>query len=167
MSNEITTFENTQNAVWVRQTKRGAVERGVIGVMASGNKAERSDAAILLAHALANNNNWQAVMKDLVRVFAPSSLKTQSTSYNKETGTLYFYEAQADGKLLMTPFKAGETVCNKSIAMAYMTAVCAVSDSKDLAGKSFKGEKALFAEFCKNRVSIELARKAQRELANA
>ena len=164
MSNELTISNAIvlETATWVKTTNSGKkIELGLAGVITKGTKEQREDVAMRALHSAANNNNWKAVMVDVIRVFSPSTLKVKGfTMYDKASGTLRFIEKMEDGREMLTPLDAGTNI-TKSIAMLYFAAVAEMADEKLLANKPFKAEKAMYAEFAKNRLSIEAQRKAE------
>ena len=132
-----------------RVTKSGKTQsRSLLGVITSGNKEERTHVFAIAYPRLIANNTFGPIMRELVRVFPPSGLKSKDTNgLVVINGELYVAEGRT-----FAPFNAS-AVDLASVA-AYARAVVAKHGGKEL-----KGEKALYIQAA--RAVVERANERQ------
>lgn len=131
MSNEMTVI----NSAHTRTSKAGKVSyRGTLGVIMSGNAAERREEATSVAHTLASNNTFTPIMNELARVFPCSVLKKHGVSVVGENYALI--EAKTITWVPMT----GD-VWGMVAADLYCGAIVARCEALEEEGKELKGEK--------------------------
>lgn len=164
MSNQVAITEavSLEASIYTVVSKSGKeTKMGVARAIHKAPTAMRQAIAMQAQHKLADNQNWKSVMTDVMAVFPPSTIKVAGrTSYSKEDGTLYFISIDDDKRMVWEPLNAG-TKITKALAMRYFEAIAAMSDEKDQKGSPYKGEKLAYADFAKDRLSIEAARKAE------
>ena len=136
MSNEITLNSAT---TFTRVSKSGKVtQRTALGVMTSGNRAESMALGRIAARALIEANTFAPVMREMVRVFAPSTLKKFGISaigdgfahYDCATKTI----TAIDGRW------------GAAASELYCRAILARCEALETEGKEIKGEKAAYWE---------------------
>lgn len=152
-----------------RTSKAGKTTyRGALGVITSGNAAERT----LMAHAaigvMIANNNFRGLMREVLRVFPLKSIRNAPGlifSAGGKTGvdSVQFGEKMADGRWVYEAFD--ERNPNKNTAHAYARAVRHIASAAIDADKAFKGEKAIYADLLICMLEAEEQRVAQAALA--
>jgi hypothetical protein len=154
MSNEIAI---TNDFSVTRTAKSGRVTvRSALGTITSGNAAERAQLGGLLASKLIESANFPPIMREMARVFPPSSLKAHGVfkvldTYGVIVGTTIY---TIDGTWPMATTKA------------YCAAVAAAAEAAEVKGKPFKGEKAVYADWAwavMTRIEFKEAEKAAAE----
>jgi len=154
MTNELTLSADFAVA---RTSKTGKTSyRGILGVITSGNAAERAKLAQLAIVTMIENNNFRHLMREVTRVFPVSAIKSApNVSFKKGKGAepdaLYFIEKLGDGKFQLELFEVGSP--NKATSHQYAKAILAVT-----AGKELKGEKRLYAVALQAMLDAEAAR---------
>lgn len=154
-----------------RTSKAGKTTyRGALGVLTSGNAAERT----LMAHAaigvMIANNNFRGLMREVCRVFPVKVIRNAPGvifSPGGKTGvdSVQFGEKMADGRWCYEAFDPANP--NKATAHAYAKAVIHLATLAHANGKEFKGEKAIYADLLVGMVDAETQRVAQRALEAA
>jgi len=120
MSNALTTVSSSVELSFPRTSKAGKITtRGLLGLMTSGNKAERASAADALVHHQWATGQFKPILSEVVRVFGGKS-----------------FTAVADA-LQMDMQKP-----NKECMVALLRGL-----AKGTAGQALKGEKALYASY--------------------
>ena len=133
-----------------RTSKAGKTTyRGALGVLTSGNAAERT----LMAHAaigvMIANNNFRGLMREVCRVFPVKVIRNAPGvifSPGGKTGVdaVQFGEKMADGRWAYETFDPANP--NKATAHAYARAVQYLASVGIDTGKPLKGEKAIYAD---------------------
>lgn len=164
MSNQVANIESVslEASTWTKVSKSGKdTVMGLGRVIDKGTSAQRKALAMQVQHKLADNQNWKAVMTDVMAVFPPSTIKvTGRTSYSKEDGTLYFISIDEDKRMVWEPLNAG-TKMTKALALRYLEMIDVLASEREQKGTPYKGEKLAYADFARDRLSIEAARKAE------
>ena len=151
MTNDITIrgeFTATRTSKSGKQT-----HRGVLGVLTSGNKAERQNLASAgIEHAI-DNNNYRAIMREVTRVFPAGVVFKKSTNvlYNKERGDLYFRDLEDTNTFEQFLFHNP----NKRMALAYAREVIDAAARGDV---TLKGEREYWHGVCATMLDREAAR---------
>lgn len=176
MSNQVANIESVslEASTWTKVSKSGKeTVMGLGRVIDKGTSAQRKALAMQVQHKLADNQNWKAVMTDVMAVFPPSGIKAKfrttnpqtgadvviATAYSKAEGALWIEETEGNRKTGEC-VNAGTKV-TKALALRYFECIVHMADEKDQAGKPYKGEKLAYADFARDRLSIEAARKAE------
>lgn len=141
-----------------RTSKAGkTVYRGALGVVTSGNKAEREQLAGAMLEGLLKHNNYRHAMRELDRVFPVSVLSKASnvlTQKNKETGETelsFIEQVQADDgagnvrNVEVIERYHGWNQANKGVFRQFAFAVRQVARMAEAAGKPLKGERMYYA----------------------
>jgi hypothetical protein len=146
MSNEITSL--TDFAV-ARTSKAGKTTyRTMLGVITSGNAAERHAAAGKVVATMIANGNFRHLLREVERVF-PVSLLKKSNNAQVRDGALWFVTySKVDGvsRMEMEEY-TGWIGANKKTALKLAEIIQSLGINADLAGKPFKGEKAMYRDF--------------------
>lgn len=167
MANDITIrgeFMATRTSKSGKQT-----HRGILGVLTSGNKAERQNLASAgIEHAI-ENNNYRAIMREVTRVFPAATTFKKSTNvlYNKERGDLYFRDLEDTNTfeqfLHHNP--------NKALSLAYAREVI---DAESRGDVTLKGEREYYYGVCvtlldreATRIAAQIAEEMERIEAEA
>lgn len=144
----------------IRTSKSGKeTHRGILGVLTSGNKAERQALASAciepaIKHAI-ENNNYRAIMREVTRVFPASTTfkKSTNTLYNKERGDLYFRDLEDTNTFEQFLFHNP----NKAMSLAYAREVIDAVARGDV---TLKGEREYYHGVCATMLDREAARVA-------
>lgn len=155
-----------------RFSKAGkATTRGLLGLLTSGNKAERLGTADRVIEVMLNNGNFRHVMREMDRVFTSSMLSKASnvavTKVKGEADEIRFAtRVLLDGRMVTVYDEyEGWTRANKHVFKAFARAVCELAVKAEDAGKEFKGEKAYFAEVCADWLDAQTEREQAAEIA--
>ncbi len=145
-----------------RTSKAGKTTyRGALGVLTSGNAAERT----LMAHAaigvMIANNNFRGLMREVCRVFPVKVIRNApgvifSSGGKAGTDSVQFGEKMADGRWVYEAFDPANP--NKATSHAYAAAVLYIADLAKGNGKEFKGEKAIYANLLDGMLLAEAQR---------
>lgn len=127
--------------VVARTSKAGKVtERGALGVILSGNAAERQELATAVIEAMASSHNYKALLKECLRAFPVSTLK-KSKGVAMFGGAVSFLEtATLDGATVTVVTELDIAKANKAMAIAFGRALQTVVDAAALNGE----KKALY-----------------------
>lgn len=144
---------NTEFRV-VRTSKNGrTVERDALGVSTSGNAAERGQLNMLIINKMIENNTFDSVMKNIMRVFSPASLRNQGVL---SIGADYaVFEAETKTLSVLTG------VWTATVSAAYCKAVSAKFRDKEIKG----AEKVLYLEAARTLVDHVAAKEAAKAAA--
>ena len=145
MSNSLVTLDSSFTVQRVSKTGK-VTARGVIGVLTSGNAAERSSLTLTATAGLIRNNTFGPLVKELTRVFPASSLKSPKAKKGEEVkmqaGDMY----EANGLLFIATDERSSNRFDPSAAdAASVGALCRAKDRK-FSGKQVKGEKATYLQ---------------------
>lgn len=149
MSNELTFSADFAVA---RISKAGkTVYRGALGVLTSGNKAEREQAADTVIATMLRNGNYRHVMREVERVFPAAFIKkSPSVSYTKgKNGApdeLWFVtDGSVDGATKREfELYEGWTKANKATTHKYAKAIRSIIESDEFDSSKLKGEKFFY-----------------------
>ena len=158
MSNEIATLNDFAVS---RTSKAGKTTyRTMLGVITSGNAAEKHKAAGAIVARMIENGNFRHLLREVERVFPESFLK-KSRFVTMRDKALWFVSSSIDengvSRIEMEQY-VGWIAANKKTALKLAEAVCDVSAAADLAGKPLKGEKAMYRDFLAEMLRNEAAR---------
>ncbi len=158
MSNELTLsgdFAVTRTSKAGKQTVRTA-----LGVITSGNAAERKQLASAAIEVMIANGNFRHAMREVSRVFPASLLKKSPLVVVSGDDQFYRNEfVDGDGvKKIELHHIADWTKANKAAMVTMATIVERLALDASLAGKPLKGEKALYAGFLGEFMQRETAR---------
>lgn len=149
MSNEITF--SADFAVARTSSKGKTVYRGALGVLTSGNKAEREQAADTIIATMLRNGNYRHVMREVERVFPASFIKkSDMVSYNKgKNGApdeLWFVtDSSVDGATKREfELYEGWMKANKATTHKYAQAIRSIIESDEFDSSKLKGEKFFY-----------------------
>jgi len=144
MSNELTTVTTSMELTFKRQGKNKAdgtpgkiVERDIIGLMTSGNKTERSGAADGMIQICWDNRQYKPIMRNFARVFAGR-----------------------DFDAIINILAVDVDKPNRIGMLALLAALV-----RGTAGKTLKGEKAIYLSYAVDLVARADAADAVREAA--
>lgn len=157
MSNEITTLNDFAVA---RTSKAGKTTyRTMLGVITSGNAAEKHKAAGAIVARMIENGNFRHLLREVERVFPVSALK-KSNNVQIRDGAMWFATfSKVDGVSRMELEEyTGWTGANKKTALKLAEIIQTLGINADLAGKPFKGEKAMYRDFLVEMLVAEEAR---------
>jgi len=117
MSNALTTVSSSVELSFARTSKAGKVTtRGLLGLMTSGNKAERASAADLLVHHQWATGQFKPILSEIIRVFGGKSFAAVAAALQMD---------------MQKPNKANMVGVMRSLV-------------NGTAGQALKGEKALY-----------------------
>lgn len=146
MSNELTLsgdFAVTRTTRAGKQTVRTA-----LGVITSGNAAERTKLASAAIVHMLENGNFRHAMREVQRVFPASVLKKSPLVLVDGDTLFYRREFIVDGAKRIELEQLGSWIgANKAAMVTLATIVERVALDAALAGKPLKGEKAMYAGF--------------------
>lgn len=151
MSNELTL---NQGFAVARTSKAGKTTyRGALGVITSGNVAERTSLASEVVDRMVDNNNFFHLMREVVRVFPVAFLKKSGRVFVNGDDV---YLASADGGTLE---RLDCTKANKATMLTMANAAMAAClESEEKSGKEIKGERAIYRAALTRFVAREIAR---------
>lgn len=157
MSNELTMsgdFAVTRTSKAGKQTVRTA-----LGVITSGNAAERGALAAAAIEVMLRNSNYRHAMREVQRVFPVSVLKRSPLVVVSGDDLFYRNEYVEDGvKKIELQHLVDWTKANKAAMVTIASIVERVALDATLAGKPLKGEKAMYAGFLASFMQAETAR---------
>jgi hypothetical protein len=157
MSNELTLsneFAVTRTSKAGKQTVRTA-----LGVITSGNAAERTTLASAAIETMFTNGNFRHAMREVQRVFPASVLKKSPLVVVSGADLFFRNEYVEDGVKKIELQHIGDWVkANKAAMVTMATIVERLALDATLAGKPLKGEKAMYAKFLDNFMRAETAR---------
>lgn len=148
-----------------RTSKSGKTAyRGVLGVITSGNAAERLQLSNGAVASMIANNNFRGLMREVVRVFPVKAIRNAPGvifSSGGKTGvdSVQFGEKQADGRWVYEAFDPVNP--NKATSHAYARAVMHIAQVAASADKAFKGEKGVYVALLGGMLEREAARVAE------
>lgn len=138
MTNVLATISTSVELTFDRTSKAGkVVTRGLIGLMTSGNKAERSSAADALIQHQFDNGQFKPIMREFSRVFAGKSFDA-----------------------IISVLAIDLAKPNKTGTVALLGALVRGTE-----GKTLKGEKAIYRGYAVDLVARADAAQAIREAA--
>lgn len=137
----------------VRVSKAGKeTYRGALGVITSGNGAERGALAARVVENLIATSNFRALMREVTRVFPVSAIKkSPNVIVDAASKDVYFRTGAEDGAVVMEHYNPANP--NKATAHEYARAVLGATATKEL-----KGEKLMFAGILSKMLTDEAAR---------
>ena len=168
MSNEVISISN--DFAVARTSKKGVTTyRGVVGILSSGNKAERESLLDVVVERLIANNNYRHLMREVERVFSGSFMnKAASVTYKKgkdgAPDELWFNTAYIDKDGTHRRDSAlyeGWTKANKRVAMDFARALIEIYEADGVAAP--KGEKLYYYNALARMVEAEDARIAAQQ----
>lgn len=130
--------------------------RTALGVVSSGNAAERAQLTLVAAGTMIANNNFRGLAREVFRVFPVSLLKSQCI----EIGEVPHLVVSVNEK----PIALDVNAANKRMMHAYAEGILR---KLQLAGKELKGEKKLYAQLLANMLEGERLRLAAQAEAEA
>lgn len=166
MSNSLVTID-TSFAVQ-RVSKAGKVsERGAIGVLTSGNAAERSKLTLMAIAGLIRNNTFAPLVKELARVFPASSLKAPKAKKGEVTKMQAGDVFEVNGLIFIASSETAFAQFNPAaVDAASVEALCRAIVRKH-SGEEVKGEKATYLQVARAIVQHMEAKAAAKAVAAA
>lgn len=157
MSNELT---NLNDFAVTRTSKAGKeTTRTALGVITSGNAAERAKLGATAIEFMLENGNFRHAMREVHRVFPASVLKKSPLVLVDGDALFFRREFVEDGAKRIELEQIGSWVAaNKSAMVTMATIVERLALDATLAGKPLKGEKAMYAGFLEAFMQRETAR---------
>lgn len=145
-----------------RTTKSGKVQsRDLIGVLISGNPAERLAAAESLLITSFENADYSAFMLNMERIFGKAFVTGAVESVRERASALL--EAAADEGITLSDKKREALEAAATISTEKPTKAFALALLNQASTKSLKGEKGKFVEACKRVVNTVAAKAAEKE----
>lgn len=157
MSNELTL--STEFAV-TRTSKAGKqTVRTALGVITSGNAAERTTLASAAIETMFANGNFRHAMREVQRVFPASMLKKCPLVIVDGDRLFHRNEYVKDGVMKIELDDLAPWINANKAAMVTMAIIVErIALDATLAGKPLKGEKAMYAGFLDRFMQAETAR---------
>lgn len=169
MSNDLTISTEFTVTRYVGKNAK-AVTRGALGVIASGNRAERDQLVSTAISAMVANGNFRHAMREMDRVFPGKALAGASNvsvqTVKGEDPVVHFVDVEhtEDGRTLHVMERyEGWTKANKHVFANFARAVVELADLSARAGKPYKGERLTFATVLSKWLDAEAARIAAKE----
>lgn len=157
MSNELTLsgdFAVTRTSKSGKETTRTA-----LGVITSGNAAERAKLGAATMEYMLKNSNFRHAMREVQRVFPASVLKKSPLVLVDGDTLFYRREFVEDGVKRIELEQLGSWIsANKAAMVTMATIIERIALDAALAGKPLKGEKAMYAGFLDTFMQRETAR---------